>query len=71
MDIDFLEEMAMYKIIIDFEKCIGCGECVEVCPEEVYTLEDEELVVANEEDCVECDACAETCEIDAITIEEE
>jgi NAD-dependent dihydropyrimidine dehydrogenase PreA subunit len=71
MDIDLLEDITMYKIIIDSEKCISCGECVEVCPEEVYALEDEVLVVVNEEDCVDCEICAEICEIEAITIEEE
>ncbi len=61
----------MRKIIIDFEKCISCGDCVEVCTEEVYGLEDEVLVVINEENCIECDACAEICEFESITIEEE
>ena len=27
-----------YKITVDHEKCIGDGECVDVCPVEVYEL---------------------------------
>jgi len=29
----------MYKIEVDKEKCIGCGECVDVCPVEVCEQE--------------------------------
>ena len=61
----------MYKITIDAEKCIGCGECVDICPEEVYELQDGKSVAVNEEDCVGCESCIEVCEEDAITIEEE
>ncbi len=71
MDIDFLEDITMYKIIIDFDKCISCGDCVEVCPEDTYALEEEKLVVVNEEDCVNCETCADICEFEAIAVEEE
>jgi NAD-dependent dihydropyrimidine dehydrogenase PreA subunit len=70
-DIDFLKDLTMYKIIIDSEKCINCGECVEVCHEEVYALEDEELVLVNEKNCVGCNDCIVICGFEAITLEEE
>jgi len=31
----------MYEIEVDREKCIGCGECVDVCPVDVYEMQDE------------------------------
>ncbi len=60
----------MYRITINSEKCVGCGECVDICPVEVYELQDEKSVAVNEEDCMGCDSCVEVCEEDAIKIEE-
>jgi NAD-dependent dihydropyrimidine dehydrogenase PreA subunit len=60
----------MFKPEIDIEKCIGCGECVEVCPTEVYELIDEKSVPVNADECLGCESCIEVCEQDAITVEE-
>jgi NAD-dependent dihydropyrimidine dehydrogenase PreA subunit len=59
----------MAKITIDEEKCIGCGECVDVCPAEVLEMQDDKAVVVNEDECLECESCVETCEQDAITLD--
>ena len=60
----------MYEIIVDNEKCIGCGECVDICPMEVYELQDEKSVPVNSEECVGCESCIEVCEQEAITVRE-
>ena len=60
----------MYEIIVDTEKCIGCGECVDICPMEVYELQDEKSVPVNVEECVGCESCIEVCEQEAITVRE-
>jgi NAD-dependent dihydropyrimidine dehydrogenase PreA subunit len=49
----------MAEIIIDKEKCIGCGACTEACPNEVYTLVDGKVFKTypdrcNPMDCVRC-----------------
>jgi len=59
-----------YTVEVNQEKCTGCGECVDICPEEVYELQDEISVPVNAEDCVGCESCLEVCESDAITITE-
>ncbi len=58
----------MYTITVDLEACIGCGECVDICPESVYEIEDQKSVPVNEDDCVGCESCVEVCDEDAITI---
>lgn len=55
--------------IVDIEKCTGCGECVEVCPVEVITLENEKAVVDGE-NCIDCEACVTECPTEAISIPE-
>ncbi len=40
----FLEEIMGYRITIDVDKCNGDGECVDVCPTEVYELQDAKLL---------------------------
>lgn len=43
------------------DRCIGCGTCVEVCPEGALRLEDEEGVQIDRMLCTGCAACAEAC----------
>jgi len=60
----------MFTPTVDADKCVGCGECVEVCPTEVYELQDEKSVPVNAEECLGCESCVEVCEAEAITVEE-
>ncbi|SDN58120.1 ferredoxin [Desulfonauticus submarinus] len=59
-----------WKVTVDTDKCIGCGECVDVCPVEVYELQDGKATPVNEEECLGCESCVEVCEQSAITVEE-
>jgi NAD-dependent dihydropyrimidine dehydrogenase PreA subunit len=67
---DFRRYIMAYKITVDLDKCVGDGECVDVCPVEVYELQDGKAVAVNEEECLGCESCVEVCEQDAITVEE-
>ena len=60
----------MYKVEVDAEKCIGCGECVDVCPVQAFELKDGKAVLVNAEECLGCECCIEFCEEWAITVEE-
>ena len=60
----------MFKPEVDADKCIGCGECVEICPVDVYELQDEKSVPVNAEECLGCESCVEVCESEAITVTE-
>ena len=60
----------MYLIEVDVEKCIGCGDCVDVCPVDVYEMQDEKSVPVNADECIGCESCVEACEQEAISVTE-
>lgn len=51
----------------DFEKCIGCGQCLEICPVDALKLEEDRPVV-DDEWCIGCGVCATVCPTDSITM---
>ena len=60
----------MYEVLIDSNKCNGCGECVDICPSDVYELQGGISIAINAEECVGCESCVEVCERNAITVKE-
>ena len=46
-----------FNPIVDQEKCVGCEECVDVCPVEVFEMEDDKSVPVNAEECMGCESC--------------
>jgi len=59
-----------YQPEVDAEKCVGCGECVEICPVDVYEIQNEKSVPVNADECIGCESCVEVCEEGAITVSE-
>lgn len=61
----------MVRVEVDHELCIGCGTCVELCPEVFGWLEEEEKATVNGEEVPEgleevCREAAESCPTEAI-----
>ena len=52
-------------MVVNKEKCIGCGACVATCPVEAIELVDSKAQI-NKEKCVSCGACQGTCPVEAI-----
>ncbi|MEW6113868.1 MAG: ferredoxin family protein [Thermodesulfobacteriota bacterium] len=55
-------------IEIDFEKCDGCGLCVDFCPVKVFTMVASRPAIADLDACYDCRTCVDLCPKQAILI---
>jgi 2-oxoglutarate ferredoxin oxidoreductase subunit delta len=61
--------MATGKVIIDIDRCKGCGLCTHVCPSKILSLMLEQfntkghhpVSITNPEKCTGCGVCAIIC----------
>ena len=58
------------QILVAGEKCNGCGTCVDICPCDVFRLDDKTRLAEGkyEEDCWYCGACEMDCPTGAILV---
>ena len=50
---------------VESKKCVGCGDCENICPTSAITILDGRSVI-DPELCIECDICVKVCTYDAI-----
>ena len=54
--------------VVDYEKCIECGACVDMCPNDVYETGTSRPNVIHPEGCIKgCRGCGANCPTEAIT----
>jgi len=53
---------------IDYEKCINCHRCYDICPMDVFGLLGEIVFLSYPADCARCFLCKRVCPANAITI---
>ncbi len=60
----------MVDITIDREKCVGCEDCVFICPVNVFKIEGKKAAPVDSKSCcgATCLVCVEYCWRDAITL---
>jgi NAD-dependent dihydropyrimidine dehydrogenase PreA subunit len=63
----YLEGVATLEL--DRDGCVGCGMCLEVCPHQVFELEEKRVRVADRDACMECGACALNCPAAALRVD--
>ncbi len=66
----------MWVITIDAAKCEGEGDCVNVCPVGILSVEPYDgkqvsTLSGSAEDCIGCMACVNECKQGSITVAEE
>ena len=58
----------MDTVKIDFDRCIVCGSCVNVCVREIFDDSGDTLRLDRPEMCILCGHCKAVCTEDAIDI---
>jgi len=56
----------LIKYSIDFEKCIGCGSCLKVCPADAISGEKKQPHKIDQDKCIQCGRCYEICKFESI-----
>jgi len=67
----FLPSTSWPEIVVDAEKCDGCGRCVKTCPMEILELRDKKPTFNENFDtfrCIACENCVAVCPNGAIDI---
>jgi ferredoxin len=58
--------MGKPKAKVDQKKCLSCGGCISVCPEDAIAMIASKALV-DDEKCISCAICIRTCPIGAIS----
>lgn len=58
-----LNKISMYHLEVDKNKCVGCGQCADVCKMDVDPVKQ-----PNSAECIRCGECAANCPSQAIKI---
>jgi NAD-dependent dihydropyrimidine dehydrogenase PreA subunit len=53
---------------LDQQKCNACRMCIQVCPHEVFAIQDKKAFIQHKDYCMECGACAKNCPEGAISV---
>lgn len=57
-----LDNKKLGKVKQDRQKCISCGNCIDVCPKGVFIIDANKSVVnENQKECFGCNACVKQC----------
>ena len=57
------------SIVINKNKCVGCGQCSTVCPGSLIKLgQDKKAYIKYPRDCWGCSSCLKECKFEAIAL---
>ena len=64
-----LRDYEVYLVHVDSERCDSCGECVKMCPVDVFEMP-HKAVAVRPVTCMGCETCVALCKSKAIIITE-
>lgn len=59
--------MKQNRVVVDTDKCIGCGQCAKVCPAHNLVINEKKAEILLE-DCLMCGQCSAVCPKSAVTV---
>jgi len=62
----YLKNVVTLNLVLG--NCTGCGICIEVCPHNVITIENNRATIIDKNSCMECGACAKNCPVSAVNV---
>ena len=54
--------------VVDQERCVSCGLCVELCPEQAISMSLNYIVAIDPGTCTGCGSCVDECPNEAISL---
>jgi ferredoxin len=63
-----LAAVSGFIMAVDEEKCMGCGDCIDRCPVQVLSMQDD-IVVMDADHCIGCGLCVSVCPTEALRME--
>lgn len=54
-------------IVLNEDECVDCGACISICPQEVFSFDEEWRLRVSEERCVLCGKCILACPHSALS----
>ena len=63
-----LGAVSSFIMAVDEEKCMGCGDCIDRCPVQVLSMQDD-IVVMDADHCIGCGLCVSVCPTEALRME--
>ncbi|NLA38090.1 MAG: 4Fe-4S binding protein [Methanomicrobiales archaeon] len=56
-------------IALDEEECVDCGSCISICPQEVFSFDEEWRLRMDAARCVLCGKCVSACPHSALSLQ--
>ena len=63
----YLKNVSTLKL--DASKCTGCRQCINVCPHDVFIIQEGRATIGDIDNCMECGACQRNCQFGAIVVD--